>query len=144
MFASKVLFFLFCSFDSNGAFRGDLSVRKNVFALRGGAISFTGSQQEGQTGPGNTVLGANYPREIISELKGLSLSSVNESVELAPALEQGETRWDDSFSGLPLNASDERNLLRLQLRVAQVTQSKLQPWNDGKVLVWTARRLHRC
>jgi hypothetical protein len=127
MLILKGLSVLFYAFDAYGAFSNVLAVRKNFFSLRGGmcAFGFTTLQQEGQIGPGNAIDGP-YPREISSALQGLSLGMMNASVESASPLEQGEhTRWDDSISGQPLNASDERNLLRLQLRVAQVQKTAI-------------------
>jgi hypothetical protein len=120
MLILKVLSVLFCTLDTCGAFRNVFAVRKKILPLRGGmrADSFTGLQQDSQIGSGNFIPDIN-PREITTDLKGLSLGMVNASADLVPALEQGGLATDP-LSVLPLNASDERNLLRLQLRVAQV------------------------
>ena len=104
-------------------------VRKNVLvqqlALRGGMYeqSLTGLQQDGQFG--SILDRPEVTQEVISEPKGFSLAMVNASINSALTMEQvqGELSTDD-LNGLPLNASDERNLLRLQLRVAQVNAER--------------------
>jgi hypothetical protein len=94
-------------------------------ALRGGMYeqSFTGLQEDGQFG--SILDRSEITREGTSEPKGFSLAMVNASIDSALTMEQGELSTD-VVSGLPLNASDERNLLRLQLRVAQVNAEQLQ------------------